>query len=108
MTTDSEWTRASLQELRHEIDKLSMAIYGDRLKPPNGGGLYGELKRMNANLTAAGEKRQAQIDELSEQIADINRRVHPLWWDYVVIGGAIALMLALALQVAHILGVFGG
>lgn len=107
MTSD-EWTRSNLQDLRHEIDKLSMAIYGDRLKPPNSGGLYGELKRMNANLTAAGERRQEQIDELSERIAEINQRVHPRWWGYVIVGGGISLIVLMLLQVAHILGVFGG
>jgi hypothetical protein len=53
-----------LTYLRDEVEGLSKAIYGDSREKINGGGLYGEVRRMRRDLEAAGVERHRQIEDL--------------------------------------------
>ena len=98
-------TRASIDELRHEIDKISLAIYGDRKEPPNGGGVYGQLRSIRHEMEASGVRRDTEIDLLHKQIDGLSRQVYPRWWGYVIVAGGFALvvmfLMVTSLYLAH-------
>lgn len=115
MTNGSdEWTRSRFDDLDHRLELLSIAVYGDRKTPPNGGGVYGEIRRMREENKSSAQNRQDQIRGIEEQIKRLDERIdamdkrlRPRWWDYVIMGGAVVLAAVLLLQVLTILGHIG-
>ena len=103
MTTadDARWL-----DVQHERKNLRVAIYGDKAAPPNGGGVYGEIKR----VAAAGNQRMQRLERLEHVVGSLDDSVSeiesvlshmvegkPRWWDgMIVIGVATTVNAILA------------
>jgi hypothetical protein len=68
MATTMEDLSREIAYLRDEVEQLGRAVYGDSREKINGGGLYGEVRRMRRDLEAAGVERHRQIEDLKTRI----------------------------------------
>jgi hypothetical protein len=107
-------TRAAIDDLRHEIEVLQIAVYGNRKEPPNGGGVYGELRRMRDEIRSNGQDRkialaamEKRMETLEDKVDAIDRRIRPRWWDWVIVAGGFAIMAMFAIQLAELLRLAG-
>ena len=113
MTTadDARWL-----DVQHELKNLRVAIYGDKAAPPNGGGVYGEIKR----VAAAGNQRMQRLERLEHVAGSLDDSVtemeqvlthivesKPRWWDGMIVVGIVTL-LAMQLAMLWLIGTGGG
>jgi hypothetical protein len=94
-----ELTRSALQDLRYEIEKLQAAVYGDRKEPPNGGGLYGQVRRLRAEMVQSVAQRDTRMQAMEEQMDTLVGRVRPQWQESIIIAGGIFMAVVALLQV---------
>lgn len=130
MAQDYDLLDVRIQRIDGEVSRLKIKIDGDR-SVVNGGGtgllgkverlqtafytfeddvreVSGELRRLRDEVTATGLKRQAQIDQLSRQVDDINARLVPRWWNVVIVAGGFCIIALLAIKLLELSGAIGG
>jgi hypothetical protein len=116
MTTVDD-SRDWLMSIENKLENIQQAIYGNKMIP-NGGGVYGELRRVRDEIRsnaqdrmvalAAMEKRMQSLESRLEAVEDkvdaIDRRIRPVWWDWVIIGGGVAIAAMVVLQLMTLAG----
>jgi hypothetical protein len=109
--SDEELFRSWIKDLEHQIGDVQLAIYGDKKAPPNSGGVYGELRRIREEMRSNNNDRQTTLAAMEQRLAaledkvdSIDRRIRPRWWDYVIIGGGVAIAAMVVLQLITLAG----
>jgi hypothetical protein len=63
------------------------------------------LEAMERRLETLEHKVDTRFETLEEKVDNIDRRIRPRWWDYIIIAGAgimaLVLLLQLILVAAH-------
>ncbi len=105
MATNEEFFRGWVNDLEHQLEKIQLAIYGDKKAPPNGGGVYGEMRRIREEIRSDAQDRklvmaewERRLDEMEERIQAQDRKQERLFY---LVGVGFGLLLVL--QISHIL-----
>lgn len=114
MTTDDnhDW----LLSIEHKLENIQLAIYGNS-KVPNGGGVYGELRRIRDEMRSNSQDRQAVLAEMEQRMKELegrlervedkvdllDARIRPRWWDWIIVGGGVAIIAMFVMQIMQMM-----
>ena len=70
-------------------------------------GVAAQVHRLRDEMTISGRHRDEQLKELAAKVDEIEKRMHPHWWDVVIVSGGFGILVMLFIQLLEMFGILG-